>query len=151
MEKEVTAVSLRQTYSAEVWKARVAACRSSGLSVKSWCAENAISTQTYYRWERKLLSEAGKQREPAENGRFAELPSTSSSETNSAVAVIRVGGMACEIRGGISEKILSQLVQAMSEHTPYTVSIWARFVTVPTRLSSASRMSPAALSNRRIA
>ncbi|MEG2624621.1 MAG: hypothetical protein RSC06_17190, partial [Clostridia bacterium] len=58
MEKAVTAVSLRQTYSAEIWKSRVASCRSSGQSVKAWCAENAICVQTYYRWERKVLAEA---------------------------------------------------------------------------------------------
>ena len=85
MEKAITAVVLRQTYSAEVWKARIRSCRSSGQKVKTWCAENAISIQTYYRWERKLLSEAEKQRTRTVNGRFAELPIASTSETGAVV------------------------------------------------------------------
>lgn len=116
MEKGITTVGLRQTYSAEVWKARITSCRSSGQSVKTWCAENAISTKTYYRWERKLLSEAGKQREPVVKDRFAELPIASLSDTGAAVAVIRVNGMECEIRGGISKEILTQLVRAINGH-----------------------------------
>ena len=41
------------------WKERVRECRSSGLSVKVWCAEQRITPATYYRWEREVLSKAG--------------------------------------------------------------------------------------------
>ena len=39
------------------WKARVKMCRSSGQSVREWCSGNGICIQTYYRWEREVLSE----------------------------------------------------------------------------------------------
>ena len=37
------------------WRERVQERRSSGQSVKEWCAGHGISTATYYRWERKVL------------------------------------------------------------------------------------------------
>ena len=36
------------------WGRLVKDCRSSGKSVKSWCAENNIHIKTYYYWQRKV-------------------------------------------------------------------------------------------------
>lgn len=124
MEKAMTAVSLRQTCSAEVWKTRIASCRSSGQRVKAWCQDNAICVQTYYRWERKLLAEAGNQQRSAEHGRFVELPRTNAidkttkttTQPDAVVAVLRAQGVECEIRSEISEEILTALVRAMNGH-----------------------------------
>lgn len=33
----------------EQWKSTIAACQSSGMTVKSWCKQNNICQQTYYR------------------------------------------------------------------------------------------------------
>lgn len=121
MGKTVISVSLKQKYSAEIWKSRIASCRSSGQSVKGWCAENAICVQTYYRWERKLLAEAGNSRGTAETGRFAELPIAGAAkdnvaEPNGVVAVLRAEGVECEIRSSITEELLSALVRSMNGH-----------------------------------
>lgn len=40
------------------WKERVSSCRTSGISVRSWCLNNQVDPSTYYRWERKVLCEA---------------------------------------------------------------------------------------------
>ena len=59
------------------WTERVRKCRSSGLSVKAWCAEQGIKTATYYRREHEVLTRAdrGTNYEMPE-GRpvFVELP-----------------------------------------------------------------------------
>lgn len=34
--------------------ARIASCRSSGLTVRQWCSENGISAGSYYKWQRRL-------------------------------------------------------------------------------------------------
>ena len=31
-------------------------CRGSGLSVSEWCRQRGVTTATYYRWERELLT-----------------------------------------------------------------------------------------------
>ena len=65
------------------WTERVRECRSSGVSVKVWRAEQGIKTATYYRWEHEVLTraESGTNHEMAE-GRpvFAELPKSAISK-----------------------------------------------------------------------
>ena len=64
------------------WAERVRECRSSGLSVKAWCAGQGIKTARYCRWEREVLSKAsgslakrGANQEEAEGKpTFVELP-----------------------------------------------------------------------------
>ena len=43
------------------WSVRIAECRSSGMSVRAWCAEQGISVQTYYRWEKRFVEKATQQ------------------------------------------------------------------------------------------
>ncbi len=43
------------------WSARIAECRSSGMSVRAWCNEQGISVQTYYRWEKRFVEKATQQ------------------------------------------------------------------------------------------
>ena len=40
------------------WSERIRACRSSGMPVKEWCAENRVGIKSYYRWERLYMAEA---------------------------------------------------------------------------------------------
>ena len=37
------------------WAVRISECRNSGQSVKTWCRENGIREQTYYRWQKRLF------------------------------------------------------------------------------------------------
>ena len=47
-----------------VWTQRIAECRSSGTSVKSWCRENGVSEKTYYYWQRRIFKLAQEQQTP---------------------------------------------------------------------------------------
>ena len=68
------------------WMERVRECRSSGLSVKVWCAEQGVKTATYYRWEREVLTKASgtlakrgaHQEEAEQKPTFVELPEAGS-------------------------------------------------------------------------
>lgn len=51
------------------WAEQVSACRSSGLSVKTWCRKNGVSEQTYYKWQRRLYELAQKR----QDNRFVEI------------------------------------------------------------------------------
>ena len=50
------------------WACQVVDCRNSGLTVKTWCKENGICKQTYYKWQKRLYEMAREQYEV----RFAE-------------------------------------------------------------------------------
>ena len=40
------------------WSSKIAECRSSGMSVRAWCAEQGIPIKTYYYWEKRFVTEA---------------------------------------------------------------------------------------------
>ena len=71
-----------------VWTQRIADCRSSGTSVKSWCLENGVSEKTYYYWQRRIFRLAQEQQVPE----FAELHGAHSH--SSAVASLEIAGSA---------------------------------------------------------
>ena len=75
----MTSNELKHKAKLQEWALTVQECRSSGKPVKQWCIENKIKVITYYRWEREILGDAGKNRnKPERNGTavFAELPAS---------------------------------------------------------------------------
>ena len=95
------------------WKERVAAYRSSGLSVKQWCQENGCSPKTYYNWEREVL---GKVRENerteslpvlTELAIAKPLPEHHAANTSFVpAAVIRFGQVELELSNAVSAELL---------------------------------------------
>ena len=71
----MTSAELKHRVKLQEWAARIQDCRSSGLSVRAWCRQEDVTTATYYRWERELLT--GVRRNgtpPSTTVTFAELP-----------------------------------------------------------------------------
>ena len=63
------------------WVVRISECGNSDQNVKTWCRENGICEQTYYRWQ-KYLFEMTK----AEQGvQFAEVTRAQSVHSDNAV------------------------------------------------------------------
>lgn len=116
--EELTVIAVKQRYSAATWKERIAACRSSGQSVAQWCLVNGVNSKSYYRWERKLLREAGNElsytQQIQQVQRFTEIPPVSC--TTDIVAVLRIDGLTCELHQGINPEQLSTIVQVMKSH-----------------------------------
>ena len=82
---------------AGMWAERISACRNSGLNVKSWCKENGVCEQTYYKWQKKIFAMAKAQQEL----QFAEVTPVIPSNGNGQIALsIHVGGIAADIHNG---------------------------------------------------
>ena len=121
------------------WKMLIAQCRSSGLSVKQWCAENGRDPSTYYRWEREIfgrikngsgkkteeLSPAARPEPPAvQQPVLAELAVAKPTFATSAVqpeperfraaAVIRFGQLEMELSNETSPTLIQQLKELVS-------------------------------------
>lgn len=47
--------TLNEQNKAADWAVRIAECRNSGLSMREWCSEHNICTQTYDRWQKRLF------------------------------------------------------------------------------------------------
>ena len=60
----MTSNELKHQAKVQEWGLAIQDCRGSGLSVREWCRQRGVTTTTYYRWERELLSGMGV-KEPA--------------------------------------------------------------------------------------
>ena len=59
------------------WSTKIAECRSSGMTVKAWCAKQGIPIKTYYYWEKRFVTEATQQLSlpaPAQAGMLIDPP-----------------------------------------------------------------------------
>ena len=90
------------------WAERVSECRNSGLSVKTWCRENGVSEQTYYKWQRRLYELAQNQ---AEN-RFAEI--TPQAKNRSGIAVtVQIGGVELAVHNSADAATVEAVLRAV--------------------------------------
>ena len=90
------------------WAERVSACRGSGLSVKTWCRENGVSEQTYYKWQRRMYELAQNQQE----NRFAEIPKPAMNRGGIAVTV-QIGSVELAIHNGADAATVEAVLRAV--------------------------------------
>ena len=90
------------------WAERITACRSSGQSVKTWCRENGVSEQTYYKWQRRLYELAQNQQEH----RFAEITAPAMNRSGVAVTV-QLGGVELDIHNGADAATVEAVLRAV--------------------------------------
>ena len=105
------------------WSARVAECRSSGISVKAWCAEQGIALKTYYNWEKQIVKAATQQYAlpvPAQAGLLMRVnPETMPSgeiETIESEVTIRHGESIITLHAGSNTETIADLVKALNRH-----------------------------------
>lgn len=89
------------------WTDAVSRCRSSGLSVRTWCNQEGTREKTYYYWQRKIYQAASQQTE------FVEMSSTG--PTPSIVAEVSVNGITAIVRSGADAATLQNLIAAMKQ------------------------------------
>ncbi|MCR5088311.1 MAG: transposase [Oscillospiraceae bacterium] len=89
-----------------VWAERVRACRTSGLSVKSWCEENGIVPNTYFRWQKKVFNAM----QPDEE-QFFEIPVAQ--RGGESLVSVEVNGMTAKICGGANMETILATLRAM--------------------------------------
>lgn len=94
------------------WGPRIAACRSSGQTVRGWCKERGISVRAYYYWEQRVRQAEGKGEgeEEEKKAEFAELR-VAAEETREKgdpkiVARISRGETAAEIYEGAGKEVM---------------------------------------------
>ena len=79
-----------------LWAGRISECRSSGQNVKTWCRENGVCEQTYYKWQRRLFEMAQTQQEV----QFAEITPTQSVRCGNVAVTVRISGVEADIHSG---------------------------------------------------
>jgi hypothetical protein len=104
MEQTLQAITCRNNLA--IWTERVQACRTSGLSVKTWCAENGIIPNTYFRWQKKVFNAMQTDQE-----RFYEVPMYKAN--GRASVCIELNGVTAQVFRGADEETVLTVLRAM--------------------------------------
>ena len=93
-----------------LWAERISECRNSGLSVKTWCKENGVCEQTYYKWQKKLYAMSKAQQEL----QFAEVTPVMEMNGSYQIAVrIHAGGIAADIHNGADPTTVESVLRIL--------------------------------------
>ncbi len=114
----MTSNTLKHQAKLQEWRVAIQECRSSGQSVKQWCRQRGVTTTTYYRWERELLTLAsGARNEPqiTDTATFAELPAPQqqSRTVSEQAATVHINDVAIDIYPGMDAELLKTLLKAV--------------------------------------
>ena len=109
----MTSNELKHEAKKQKWSMSIQKCRGSGLSVSEWWRQRGVTTATYYRWERELLT--GVRRNgtpPSTTVTFAELPVPKQVSCNVAerCATLHIGSASLDIYPGCDAEQLRLLV-----------------------------------------
>ena len=103
MEKSLQTLNRQEKIA--VWSERIAACRSSGISVRAWCEGNGISTASYYKWQKKLFCLAA-QTAP----QFAEVCVAPAAKIS---ATVHLGNVSVDVHSGADAETTAMLLQIL--------------------------------------
>ncbi len=112
----MTSAELKHQTKLQEWTTRIQDCRSSGLPVRAWCKEHGVSKETYYRWERELLTGVRRNGTPPSTAvTFAELPAPKQVSRNVAErsATLHIGSASLDIYPECDAEQLKVLVELL--------------------------------------
>ena len=118
------------------WAGLVRECRHSGLNVMTWCEQKGITTNQFYKWQRKVFDALMEQQEAQIQGtgfqepevQFAELPppeegeaatdrlaetSTEAARQGAVIATLRVDNAEIDIYEGADAAVVEALCKAV--------------------------------------
>ena len=105
------------------WSVRIRECRSSGKTVKAWCAQQGIAIKTYYYWEKRFVEEATRQMSlpfSAQAGQLIQINPDAMPDGNPVVngsgITIRHGESIISLPAGSSAESVADLVKVLNRH-----------------------------------
>lgn len=112
----MTSNELKHEAKKQEWSMSIQECRGSGLSVSEWCRQRGVTTATYCRWKRELLTGVRKNGAPPSTAvTFAELPAPKqvSCNVSERCATLRIGSASLDIYPGCDAEPLKMLVELL--------------------------------------
>ena len=109
----MTSNELKHEAKKQEWSMSIQECRGSGLSVSERCQQRGVTTTTYYRRERELLTGVRRNGAPPSTAvTFAELPTPKQVSRNVAerCATLHIGSASLDIYSGCDAEQLRLLV-----------------------------------------
>lgn len=104
--------------SLKLWRQRILECRSSGLTVSTWCEQNNVGIKSYYYWLKRVWDRETNSMIPEDQIRDVPSPQFAqvhlSDNTGSAIdadLVIRHDSWTLEVKNSASPALLAQILQ----------------------------------------
>jgi transposase-like protein len=122
---ELTPAKLAQQYRLQQWIETIRDCKNSGQTVAAWCAENQVSTKSYYYWLRKIresMCEATSIPSVSNTNETTLIPVPSSIRTPSlpskandeqAAIILRTDAVTIEIHSHASAPLIEQMLRSL--------------------------------------
>ena len=99
---------LKENSNLAEWSRQVEECRSSGLSVRTWCDQNRIAMSTFHYRQKKVWDALQRQNQ------FVEVPvSINQCCSTSIAAMVHIGEVRTDIHNGADEATLTALIHAL--------------------------------------
>ena len=92
-----------------LWAGRISECRNSGMAVKTWCRENGVCEQTYYKWQRRLFEMARAQQEV----QFAKVTPAQSVRCGNVAVTVRIAGAEADIHSGADASTVETVLRIL--------------------------------------
>ena len=92
---------------AALWLSRIEACRSSGMRVQDWCADQGLSYHTYYKWQQKLFHAC------TSDQQFYEV--NYEEPLGKAAVTLRTGEYSLDIYAGADPGTIASVLKAIKE------------------------------------
>ena len=90
------------------WSCQVEKCRSSGLSLQSWCEQNGIAVSTFHYRQQKVWNDL------QQRNQFVEVPlQTNEYCSENIAATVHIGEVRADIHNGADEATLTALIHAL--------------------------------------
>ena len=90
-----------------LWAGRIPECRGSGMAVKTWCRENGVCEQTYYKWQKWLFEMAQAQQEV----QFAEVTPVQPVRSGNVAVTVRIAGAEADIHSGADAATIENVLR----------------------------------------
>ncbi|KPU46391.1 hypothetical protein OXPF_00030 [Oxobacter pfennigii] len=105
------------------WKPIISECRSSGMTIKSWCLQNNVNEKLFYYWQRRVREDAYEVIKKAQfnnKPNFIELPVPAADYSGKASPftadmIIHIGNSVLELSNTVSEELLLKVLKAISD------------------------------------
>ena len=92
-----------------LWAGRISECRNSGQNVKSWCRENGVCEQTYYKWQKRLFEMAQAQQDI----QFAEVTPAQPVRCGNVAVTVRIAGAEADIHSGADSATVETVLRIL--------------------------------------
>lgn len=93
------------------WEKRITAYKSSGQSVREWCAANGVKSERMWYWLRRVRSQGSGEQSASW---LQAVVSFGTVPGEQAGLIVRVGKAGIEVKSGFDPDLLSQVVRALS-------------------------------------